>query len=77
MMKDENDTKTQDLLPLETPKPRRGRPAKNGIPMTDAERAAAYRKRKAARLADIADPAKPVYSSVIDLSELPAWKRKN
>ncbi|NIF43064.1 hypothetical protein F3J14_19650 [Burkholderia sp. Tr-862] len=44
--------------------------------LSDAERAKRYRTRKKARLAELRDETVPVSSSVIDLSALPAWKRK-
>lgn len=53
-----------------------GRPPFGERAMTDAERAAAYRARKAARLAALRDPVVPVSSPLIDLSALPAWRRK-
>lgn len=53
-----------------------GRPPFGSRAMTAAERAAAYRARRSARLAALRDPAQPVSSAIIDLSELPAWRRK-
>lgn len=74
-MKDDNDDKTGDLLP-DAPIPRRrGRPP-TGTALTPAEKQHAYRERKKARLQELRDPSVPVTSAVIDLSELPAWKRK-
>ncbi len=54
---------------------KRGRPV-TGTAMTPAEKQKAYRERKKAREADLRDPAVPLSSKLIDLSELPAWKRK-
>lgn len=53
-----------------------GRPPVGDRAMTAAERASAYRARRAARLAALRDPVVPVSSALIDLSELPAWRRK-
>ena len=44
--------------------------------MTNAEKQKAYRERKRAREAELRDPSVPLSSKVIDLSELPAWRRK-
>ena len=78
-MRDKNDTCTLDLLaplppvPLE-PQRGRGRPPKPDA-LSDAERARQYRARKKQRLADLRDESKPISSTLIDLSALPAWKR--
>lgn len=61
------------LETLETAAKKRGRPP-TGTAMTPAERQRAYRDRKRSRLAALQDPAQPVTSTIIDLSELPpAW----
>ncbi len=44
--------------------------------MTPAEKQKAYRERKRARELELRDPDVPLSSKLIDLSELPAWKRK-
>jgi hypothetical protein len=81
-MRDKHDHVTLDLLEdeadLQPPcvtKPALGRPRKPDA-LSDAERARRYRERKKARLADLRDESKPVYSTVIDLTALPPWKRK-
>lgn len=53
----------------------RGRPV-TGTALTNAEKQKAYRERKKAREAELRDPDVPLSSKVIDLSELPAWRRK-
>lgn len=58
------------------PPPRRpGRPRKPDA-FTPAERARRYRQRQAARLAELRDESQPLHSPVIDLSALPAWRRR-
>lgn len=58
------------LETLEAAAKKRGRPP-TGTAMTPAERQRAYRDRKKSRLAALQDPAQPVTSTIIDLSELP------
>lgn len=81
-MRDKHDHLTLSLLQHEDPtiheKPtvaKRGRPKKIDA-LSAAERARHYRERKKIRLAELRDITKPISSSVIDLSALPAWKRK-
>lgn len=81
-MQDQYDHVTLNLLLDETAlqstcatKPRVGRP-RNPNALSDAERARSYRARKKARRADLRDESKPLSSKIIDLSALPAWKRK-
>lgn len=81
-MRDKHDCVTFDLLLDEaapaTPratKPSLGRPKKADA-LSDAERARRYRARKKARLAELRDVSKPVSSTIIELSALPPWKRK-
>jgi len=62
--------------PIATSRQRRpGRPRKSDA-LSNAERARNYRARKKARAAELRNPEVPVSSEIIDLSELPAWKRK-
>lgn len=74
-MKDATDTKTGDLLGTT---PHRGRPPKHRTTAdrkaANAAAARAYRARKKADQQPRRDPA-PLKSKVIDLSELPAWRR--
>lgn len=76
-MKDSADTRTADMLA--PPAPRRGRPAKHASEAerraANAQAARAYRERKKAERAARRDPAQTISSRVIDLSELPAWRR--
>lgn len=74
-MKDDLDNKTGDMLPPADQPRRRGRPP-TGTALTPAEKQRAYRERQKARRAELRDPSTPVTSKVIDLSELPAWRRK-
>lgn len=71
-MKDKHDHSTLELLPSE--KASRGRPKKDGA-LTPAERAKRYRERKKQRLDELKDESKPMRSDVIDLSEIPTWRR--
>lgn len=60
----------------ETSRQRRpGRPRKPNA-LSGAERARNYRARKKSRAAELRNPEAPLSSKIIDLSELPAWKRK-
>jgi hypothetical protein len=58
-----------------TPPRRPGRPKKINA-LTEAERSKLYRDRKKARFEEIRDESKPLHSPIIDLSALPAWKRR-
>jgi len=76
-MQDKHDPFTLDLFGADAPTfapPRVGRP-RTQTTLSNAERARQYRARKKARLAELGDESKPVRSTVIDLSALPAWKR--
>jgi hypothetical protein len=52
-----------------------GRPRKPGA-LSDAERSRNYRARRKARSAELRNPDIPLSSKIIDLSALPAWRRK-
>ena len=82
-MQDKYDRVTLDLFP-ETgtvahpacaPTVKAGRPKKEGA-LSAAERARRYRARKKARTAERRAENIPVSSALIDLSELPAWRRQ-
>lgn len=73
-MRDSADRYTADLLaaePVAAPATRRGRPAQHA---DVAARMRAYRARKRAEREARRDPAQPLHSALIDLSELPAWR---
>jgi len=52
-----------------------GRPRKANA-LSNADRSRNYRARKKVRAAELRDPEVPLSSKVIDLTALPAWKRK-
>lgn len=82
-MQDKYDQRTLELtLQEEAPelvqseiKPKLGRPRKPDA-LSDAERARRYRERKKSRREELRNFNKPLSSKIIDLSELPPWKRK-
>lgn len=78
-MKDPKDNATVDLL-SDAAAPKRGRPVKHADEAARkaaaAEAARQYRARKRAELEARKNPAQPLKSSIIDLSELSPWVKK-
>lgn len=66
-MKDPKDVLTRELIA------KRGRP-KSGTAIPGKERTRAWRDRRDAKLAT--DPARPVTSDIIDLSEARRWPKR-
>lgn len=77
-MKDPADHVTADLIPAAEEKRGKGRPAKyhddDAKKAAAAEAAKRYRDKKRAERDARRDPAQPVTSSIIDLSEVRQWK---
>jgi hypothetical protein len=78
MAQDPQDPGTLDMIdPVTVSRRPRGRPRKH--PDAKAAQAAAsraYRERKRAERERRRDPAEPLESDTIDLSALPAWRRR-
>lgn len=72
-MKDPEDTKTLELGALEQAVTHLGRPR---VHVDAAARQRAYRDRKRAQKNARSDTTIPLFSSLIDLSVLPAWRRR-
>lgn len=81
-MIDQNDQKTLDLLPVTEEKKGKGRPRKHA---DAAAKQKAYReklkadgKRVISRVTlDMRDETKPLHSEVLDLSVIPAYRKKS